>query len=822
MVFDADLIERIYARTPGRVKAARRLAGHPFTLTEKILYAHLWRPAKSAPGRGTSYVDFSPDRVAMQDATAQMALLQFMSAGIPRVAVPSTVHCDHLIQAQTGARADLGQALNDNREVYDFLASVSSKHGIGFWKPGSGIIHQVVLENYAFPGGMMIGTDSHTPNAGGLGMVAIGVGGADAVDVMAGMAWELKFPKIIGIRLTGTLGGWTSAKDVILKVAGILTVKGGTGAIVEYFGDGTSSISATGKGTICNMGAEIGATTSVFPYDIRMAEYLRATGRATVAALADGIAPYLRPDPEVLQSPEKYYDQIIEINLSELEPMINGPFTPDKAWRLSEFAGAVRANGYPEELRVALIGSCTNSSYEDIQRSASVARQALAAGVRARSEFTITPGSEQVRATIERDGLLKTLTDVGGTVLANACGPCIGQWKRHDVAKGEKNSIITSFNRNFAGRNDANPDTHAFVASPEIVTALALAGRLTFNPLTDTLATATGDRVRLSAPSGDELPARGFTAGESGYVRPAAGGADIRVKVAPTSDRLQVLAPFPAWDGKDLDRLPLLLKAKGKCTTDHISPAGKWLKFRGHLDNISNNMFIGAVNAFTGEPGTGKSVLTGEKKEFSAVAREYKEKGLGWVVVGDENYGEGSSREHAAMEPRWLGGRAIIVKSFARIHETNLKKQGMLPLTFAQPSDYDRVREGDRCSILGLGSFAPGSQFRLVLHHENGGVEECVLNHTFNENQIGWFRAGSALNLIAAEGRKHAIPAAAPRKRKPSPKKKTAGKKRGESKKKGTAGKKVRVTARKVKRAGGKGIREEKGAKTEPSGPSLG
>jgi aconitate hydratase len=751
MVFDSDILERIYARTPGRVKVARRIVGRPLTLTEKILYAHFHRPAKKASVRGISYEEFSPDRVAMQDATAQMALLQFMSAGIPRVAVPTTVHCDHLIQAQSGAREDLSQALNDNREVYNFLAGVSSRHGIGFWKPGSGIIHQVVFENYAFPGGMMIGTDSHTPNAGGLCMIAIGVGGADAVDVMAGMPWELKFPKVIGVKLTGTLGGWTSAKDVILKVAGILTVRGGTGSIVEYFGEGTESISATGKGTICNMGAEIGATTSVFPYDRRMSDYLKATGRKSVAAMADAVAHCLAPDPEVTASPSDYYDQVIEINLSELEPMINGPFSPDRAWKLSEFAGAVRQNNYPEELRVALIGSCTNSSYEDIERATSVARQALAAGLKARSEFTITPGSEQVRATIERDGQLKTLVEAGGNVLANACGPCIGQWKRHDVKNGEKNSIITSFNRNFAGRNDANPETHAFVASPEIVTALAFAGRLTFNPLRDSLMNSRGEHVMLNAPTGDELPRRGFAPGENGYVGPARDGSRIRVAVSPSSDRLQLLSPFPAWDGNDLRAMPLLLKAKGKCTTDHISPAGKWLKYRGHLDNISNNMFSGAVNAFTGETGAGRSVLTGEKKEFAQVAREYKARDLAWVVVGDENYGEGSSREHAAMEPRWLGGKVIIVKSFARIHETNLKKQGMLPLTFSNPNDYDRVREDDRVSITGLSGFAPGVPLGCVLGHSDGSIDEFPLTHTFNENQIGWFRAGSALNLIAAE-----------------------------------------------------------------------
>ncbi len=694
------------------------------------------------------------------------------------------------------ARAtDLNRALGDNREVYDFLAGVSSRHGIGFWKPGSGIIHQVVLENYAFPGGMMIGTDSHTPNAGGLCMIAIGVGGADAVDVMAGMPWELKFPKVIGVHLTGTLGGWTSAKDVILKVAGILTVKGGTGAVVEYFGEGTESISATGKGTICNMGAEIGATASIFPYDRRMSDYLKATGREAVAAMADGVAACLRPDPEVATSPGDFYDQVIEIDLSALEPMINGPFSPDRAWKLSEFAAAVRQNNFPEELRVALIGSCTNSSYEDIERATSVARQALAAGLRARSEFTITPGSEQVRATIERDGHLKTLVEAGGTVLANACGPCIGQWKRHDVKKGDRNSIITSFNRNFAGRNDANPETHAFVASPEIVTALAFAGRLTFNPLSDALVNERGESVTLKPPAGDELPRKGFVPGESGYVPPARDGSRIRVAVDPSSDRLQLLAPFPAWDGNDLRAMPVLLKAKGKCTTDHISPAGKWLKYRGHLDNISNNMFSGAVNAFTGETGTGKNVLTGEKKEFSQVAREYKRKALGWVVVGDENYGEGSSREHAAMEPRWLGGRAVMVRSFARIHETNLKKQGMLPLTFASPADYDRVREDDRVTIA-LEGFAPGRPLRCTLAHADGTAEEILLNHTFNENQIGWFRAGSALNLIAAQGKNGAKPSQdASWKKKPSKPGPGAGKKPARGKKKPSPGTKKQKRA---------------------------
>jgi aconitate hydratase len=743
------------------------------TLAEKILYAHYWRSPKEPAVRSKSYVEFSPDRVAMQDATAQMALLQFMSAGIPKVAVPSTVHCDHLVQAQAGAQADLAQAVVDNREVYDFLAGVSARHGIGFWKPGSGIIHQVVLENYAFPGGMMIGTDSHTPNAGGLGMIAIGVGGADAVDVMAGMPWELKFPRLIGVHLTGKFNGWASAKDVILKVAGILTVKGGTGAIVEYFGEGAASISATGKGTICNMGAEVGATTSIFPYDERMATYLKSTGRTKIARIADEIKEFLQPDPEVSADPDQYYDQVIEINLSELEPFINGPFSPDKAWKLSEFAAASRSNGYPEELRVALIGSCTNSSYEDIERATSVARQALEKGLRARSEFTITPGSEQIRATIERDGQLEVLTKIGGKVLANACGPCIGQWKRHDVKKGDKNSIITSFNRNFAGRNDSNPDTHAFVASPEIVTAMALAGRLTFNPMADTLVNDREETVRLDPPSGDELPKNGFTAGSRGYIPPARTGAKISVKVSPTSDRLQILTPFPAWDGQDVVDLPVLLKAKGKCTTDHISPAGRWLKYRGHLDNISNNMFSGAVNAFTGEAGVGKNISTGEKKEFAQVAREYKAQGLGWVVIGDENYGEGSSREHAAMEPRWLGGKAIVVKSFARIHETNLKKQGMLPLTFSNPADFEEVREDDRVSIVGLAAFAPGATLRLILKHSDGSSHEALVNHSFNENQIGWFKAGSALNQIVEQEARPAV-----RKRKVRSVRKGRGKKK--------------------------------------------
>ncbi|MDX1918191.1 MAG: aconitate hydratase [Candidatus Caenarcaniphilales bacterium] len=754
MVFDLDLIKKFYAGLPSKLETTRNTLKRPLTLSEKILYAHASEIPNEAYDRGKSYVDFHPDRVAMQDATAQMALLQFMSAGIPKVAVPSTVHCDHLIQAEIGARADLDTALDKNREVYAFLASVSNKYGVGFWKPGAGIIHQVVLENYAFPGGMMIGTDSHTPNAGGLGMLAIGVGGADAVDVMAGMPWELKMPKLIGVKLTGKLSGWSSAKDVILELAGILTVKGGTGAIVEYFGEGARSLSCTGKGTICNMGAEIGATTSVFPYDERMSAYLRSTEREAVAGLADQIKAHLQADPEVEQNPASYYDQVIEIDLSELEPRINGPFTPDKAWKLSEFKKAVTENNYPEELRVALIGSCTNSSYEDIDRSASLARQAVAKGLKAQSQFTITPGSEQVRATIERDGQLGVLEEIGGQVLANACGPCIGQWKRHDVQKGDRNSIITSFNRNFAARNDSNPDTHAFVASPEIVTAFALAGNLTFNPKTDPLINAKGEKVFLDPPVGEELPSKGFSKGERGFIEPAADGSAISVEIDPSSDRLQALAPFAAWDREDLADAFLLLKAKGKCTTDHISMAGPWLKYRGHLDNISNNLFIGAINAFNDTPNKIKNQLTGDYAEVPQVARAYKAAGKPWVVVGDENYGEGSSREHAAMEPRWLGGRAIIVKSFARIHETNLKKQGMLPLTFANPADYDLICEDDRLSILGLkDNFAPGQPLTLLIKQQDGSNHQCQLNHTFNQNQIEWFKAGSALNLIAARQR---------------------------------------------------------------------
>ncbi len=744
-MFDLDLIKKVYAGFKEKADAAKKLLGRPMTYAEKILYAHLWNQPKAPYAGGKDFVDFAPDRVAMQDATAQMALLQFMSAGIPKVRVPSTVHCDHLIQAEVGSVKDLLRANDENKEVYDFLASVSNKYGIGFWKPGAGIIHQVVLENYAFPGGMMIGTDSHTPNAGGLGMIAIGVGGADAVDVMAGMPWELKFPKLIGVKLTGRLNGWTSSKDVILKVAGILTVKGGTGAIVEYFGEGADSISCTGKGTICNMGAEIGATTSLFAFDKKMYEYLAATEREAVAKMAEELGSYLRPD----EGSEKYYDQVIEINLSELEPHINGPFTPDLAWPISKFAQAVKEKDYPEELKVALIGSCTNSSYEDMERSASIAKQALAKGLKVKSEFTITPGSEQIRATIERDGQLEIFEKAGGIVLANACGPCIGQWKRHDVKEGEKNSIITSYNRNFSKRNDGNPATNAFVASPEIVTALAFAGRLTFNPLTDSLTNEKGEQVKLDEPKGDELPKKGYLKGEDGYIAPAADGSSINVEIDPESKRLQRLFPFVHPDfEKDFKDMHLLLKVKGKCTTDHISMAGPWLRFRGHLDNISNNMFIGAVNAFNDKTNYVKNHLTGNYDEVPNAARAYKAKNIPWVVVGEENYGEGSSREHAAMEPRHLGGKAIIVKSFARIHETNLKKQGMLPLTFADPADYYKIREDDKID-LDVKDIAPGSQVKMTLKHADGSTDTVMLNHTMNKQQIDWFKVGSALNLMA-------------------------------------------------------------------------
>lgn len=749
MLFDIEMIRKVYKELPEKIQAARRLLGRPMTLTEKILYAHLAKSLQEPASRGLTYVDFSPDRVAMQDATAQMALLQFASSGRSRTAVPSTVHCDHLILAETGAKEDLDRANHDSKEVFEFLQSVSNKFGIGFWRPGAGIIHQVILENYAFPGGMMIGTDSHTPNAGGLGMLAIGVGGADAVDVMAGMPWELKCPRIIGVKLIGTMNGWTSAKDVILKLAGVLTVKGGTGSVIEYFGEGTHTISCTGKGTICNMGAEIGATTSVFPYDSRMADYLRVSGREEVAELSDAISACLKPDPEVEEHPDQYYDQIITINLSELEPHVNGPYSPDKAWKISEFSEAVRQNGYPEHISVALIGSCTNSSYEDIERACSIARQALKHGLKAKCPLTITPGSEQIRATVERDGLLKTLQDIGGVVLANACGPCIGQWKRHDVNFGEKNSILTSYNRNFAGRNDANPGTHSFVASPEIVIALALSGKLTFNPLADSLINEEGLPLKLQPPTGNDLPKNGFDIGRLGYVPPAEDSSKVEILVDVESERLQLLQPFPAWVGEDLTGLRVLAKISGKCTTDHISPAGKWLRFRGHLDRISDNLLTGGVNAFRDQIGKGINLLNGDIEPFSKIAREYKKKDIGWVIIGDENYGEGSSREHAAMEPRYLGGVAVIVKSFARIHETNLKKQGMLALTFANPSDWDKIKEDDILTIEGLTTFVPQVPLTLVLLHSDNSMESIKLNHSYNEAQVEWFKAGSALNLLA-------------------------------------------------------------------------
>ncbi len=750
MTFDFEFISNFYKNRDNILSSVRKHIKKPLTLTEKILYSHLESPCPDTPfNRGKDYVDFNPDRVAMQDATAQMALLQFMQAGRKKVAVPSTVHCDHLIQAEVGAKDDLEKAHADNKEVYDFLESISNKYGIGFWKPGAGIIHQVILENYAFPGGMMIGTDSHTVNAGGLGMIAIGVGGADAVDVMAGLPWELKFPKLIGVKLTGKLSGWTSAKDVILKVAGILTVSGGTGAILEYFGEGAESLSCTGKGTICNMGAEIGATTSIFGFDASMTRYLEATGRADVARLAEQYAPHLTGDAEVYQNPSLYFDQVIEIDLNTLEPHINGPFTPDKAWPLSQFAKALQDNGYPATLSVGLIGSCTNSSYEDLDRSASLARQAKEKQLKAKAEFTITPGSEQIRATIERDGQLALFESIGGVVLANACGPCIGQWKRHGVEAEPKNSIITSFNRNFAKRNDGNPNTHAFVASPELVTAFVLSGNLAFNPNTDTLINEKGEAVKLSPPDGLELPSKGFYAEDLGYQAPAEDGSNITVNVAPDSKRLQLLANFPKWEGTNIKGLRLLIKVQGKCTTDHISMAGPWLKYRGHLDNISNNLLIGATNAFNGKTNSVKNhELGGVYSPVPDSARTYKSKGIGTLIVGDENYGEGSSREHAAMEPRHLGARAVLVKSFARIHESNLKKQGILALTFKNKDDWNKIQEDDTFDIIGLEDFTPGKVLSLVIHHSDDKTETIELNHTYNEAQISWFKAGSALNLI--------------------------------------------------------------------------
>ena len=751
MAFDIEMIKKVYAEMPAKINAAREALGRPLTLSEKILFSHLHGDqSPSNFERGGSYVDFAPDRVAMQDATAQMALLQFMQAGRPKVAVPSTVHCDHLISAKVEAKQDLQVATTESKEVYDFLASVSNKYGIGFWKPGAGIIHQVVLENYAFPGGMMIGTDSHTVNAGGLGMLAIGVGGADACDVMAGLAWELKWPKLIGIKLTGKLNGWTAPKDVILKVAGILTVKGGTGAIVEYFGAGATSMSCTGKGTICNMGAEIGATTSTFGYDASMSRYLSSTGRADVAALADTVAEHLTADAEVYANPEKYFDQVIEIDLNTLEPYLNGPFTPDLATPISKMKEMAEKNGWPTKVEVGLIGSCTNSSYEDIARAASLAIQVSAKGLKTKAQFTITPGSELVRYTIERDGFIDTFNSIGATVFSNACGPCIGQWARPGAEKAEKNTIVHSFNRNFAKRADGNPNTFAFVASPEIVTALAIAGDLTFNPLTDHLINEKGEKVYLEAPTGDELPKQGFSVLDAGYQSPAEDGSQVQVKVSPTSDRLQLLEPFAAWEGFDLTDLKLLIKAKGKCTTDHISMAGPWLKYRGHLDNISNNMLIGAVNFYNEKTDNVKSQLNGQYDTVPNTQRAYKAAGVGTIVVGDTNYGEGSSREHAAMEPRHLGVRAVLVKSFARIHETNLKKQGMLALTFSNDSDYDKIQENDSISIKGLTSFASDKPLTIELSHSDGSTDEFLVNHTYNDQQIEWFKAGGALNIIRA------------------------------------------------------------------------
>ncbi len=752
MVFDLDLIRKTYSEMPAKVDAARTALGRPLTLAEKILYAHLWSgvPVRDY-ARGKDYVDFAPDRVAMQDATAQMALLQFDTTGRKKVAVPSTVHCDHLIVAKDESRTDLAKAVTDNEEVYNFLSSISNKYGIGFWKPGAGIIHQVVLENYAFPGGMMIGTDSHTVNAGGLGMIAIGVGGADACDVMAGLSWELLMPKLIGVKLTGKLNGWTSPKDVILKVAGILTVKGGTNAIVEYFGEGAVSMSCTGKGTICNMGAEIGATTSTFGYDESMSRYLKATGRADVAAAADAVKEYLTGDAEVYANPEKYFDRVIEINLSELEPHLNGPFTPDLATPISQMKEAAAQNNWPIKIEVGLIGSCTNSSYEDISRAVSLAKQAKEKGLTLKSEFTITPGSELVRYTIERDGYLSVFESVGARVFANACGPCIGMWDRMGAEKQERNTIVHSFNRNFAKRADGNPNTLAFVASPEMVTALAIAGDLSFNPLTDTLINDKGEAVKLDPPAGDELPLRGFAVEDAGYQAPAEDGSSVEVKVKADSKRLQLLYPFAAWEGTDLKGLRLLIKAKGKCTTDHISMAGPWLKFRGHLDNISNNLLIGAVNFYNEKTDTVKNQVTGEYGTVPGTQRAYKAAGVGTLVVGDENYGEGSSREHAAMEPRHLGVRVVLVKSFARIHETNLKKQGMLALTFADKADYDKIREDDVIDVNGLTNFNPGTPLNIVLNHADGSVDTIVANHSYNAQQIEWFKAGGALNVIRSQ-----------------------------------------------------------------------
>lgn len=754
MAFDIEMIKKVYEKMPERVETARKLVGRPLTLSEKILYSHLWEGLPSQKfERAKDYVDFAPDRIACQDATAQMALLQFMHAGKQKVAVPTTVHCDHLIQAKVGAEQDLAVANNQSKEVFDFLSSVSNKYGIGFWKPGAGIIHQIVLENYAFPGGMMIGTDSHTVNAGGLGMLAIGVGGADAVDVMAGMAWELKFPKLIGVKLTGKLSGWTAPKDIILKVADILTVKGGTGAIVEYFGEGAEAISCTGKGTICNMGAEIGATTSTFGYDDSMRRYLRATGREDVVQAADKVAHCLTADPEVYANPEKYFDQLIEINLSELEPHINGPFTPDRGTPVSKMKEVATENDWPLKVEWGLIGSCTNSSYEDLTRAVSIVKQAVDLGITPKADFGINPGSQQIYYTSKRDGIIDVFEKLGTKVFTNACGPCIGQWDREGADKQEKNTIIHSFNRNFSKRADGNPNTHAFVTSPEMVAALAIAGRLDFNPITDTLLNDKGEAVKFQPPFGDELPTKGFDVDDAGYQAPAEDGSAVKVVVNPESQRLQLLDPFNAWDGQNITGAKLLIKAEGKCTTDHISMAGPWLRFRGHLDNISNNMLIGAVNAFNGKTNSVKNQLTGEYGEVPAVQRQYKAEGIASIVVGDENYGEGSSREHAAMEPRHLGVRAVLVKSFARIHETNLKKQGMLALTFANKSDYDKIQEDDVINFLDLTEFAPNKPLTLEFVHKDGSKDIILANHTYNDSQIAWFKAGSALNLIAANAK---------------------------------------------------------------------
>jgi len=731
-----------YDKLTSRLQIVRSRLNRPLTLSEKVLYSHIDQPETQEIVRGQSYLKLRPDRVAMQDATAQMALLQFISSGLPKVQVPSTIHCDHLIEAQLGGAKDLSRAKDINKEVYNFLASAGAKYSLGFWRPGSGIIHQIILENYAFPGVLLIGTDSHTPNGGGLGGLFIGVGGADAVDVMAGLPWELKCPKVIGVKLTGQLSGWSSPKDIILKLAGILTVKGGTGAIVEYFGPGVDSISCTGMGTICNMGAEIGATTSIFPYNNRMSDYLNATGRSEIAALAHEYPNLLRADEGA------HYDKIIEINLSELKPHVNGPFTPDLANPIDKLGEEAVKNGWPTEVKVGLIGSCTNSSYEDMSRAASIAKQALDKGVKSKASFTVTPGSEQIRATIERDGLSKIFDEFGGLVLANACGPCIGQWDRKDIKKGDKNTIVTSYNRNFTARNDANPQTHAFVTSPELVTALALAGDLRFNPLTDYLTDKDGNKFKLEPPSGDTLPSRGFDAGVDTYQGPPSSGTDLRVDVDPKSNRLQLLEPFKKWDGNDYIDLPVLIKIKGKCTTDHISAAGPWLKYRGHLDNISNNMFIGAINEENGEANNVRNQITNVWGKVPDTARDYKARNLGWVAVGDANYGEGSSREHAALEPRHLGGKAIIVKSFARIHETNLKKQGVLPLTFDNPNDYDKIKPTDRISLLNLKGLTPGKPVECHVKHADGSVDKIVLQHTLNEGQIEWFKAGSALNRM--------------------------------------------------------------------------